>query len=411
MYDIAHTQDDARLAYDGGKMDRFSQLRGAMQGGKDMSTSQFYRSDIPNYWSYARRYTLDDHFFSTVMGNSFPNHLATIAAQTGNVVGSPNGGLNAWGCDSPRTAFVPREAPNGRVRYSYPCFDFTTLGDVLDQHHISWSYYAPQRGQPGYFWNAFDAIKQVRLGPDWTNRMQSDAQFASDATAGRLPAVSWLVQPFDVSDHPGFSICAGENWTVSQINAIMQNRQEWLHTAIILTWDDWGGLYDHVRPPASSNPRIGFGFRVPAIILSPFARPGYVDHTVLTYASILRFAERVLGLPAMGAADRAAHDLFSSLNFGQKPLSPLVLPQRDCPPLNRPHYRPTRTYALGALGIGGLGTILLILTIVPLLDRRPWVKHWIVRWSPTLQLALASAFLVAASVYVTYVMHTWDLPH
>src|SRR5947209_5574034 len=96
--DIAHTVDDARLAYDSGKMDRFSQLRGAMQNGVDISHSQLYRADIPNYWAYAKHFALADRFFSTTLGNSFPNHLATISAQYGNITTSPSGHLNAWGC-------------------------------------------------------------------------------------------------------------------------------------------------------------------------------------------------------------------------------------------------------------------------------------------------------------------------
>jgi phospholipase C len=409
--DIAHTIDDARLAYDGGKMDRFSQLRGAIQEGRDMADSQLYRSDIPNYWAYAEHYALADDFFSTTLGNSFPNHLATISPGDANTTASPSGRLNAWGCDSPPSAYARQELPDGTVRYVYPCFDVATLGDTLDSHHISWRYYAPPRGQPGYVWNAFDAIRHIRLGADWSTHIADDAQFARDAAAGRLPTVSWLVQPFAVSDHPGFSICAGENWTVGQIDAIMRNRREWGHTAIILTWDDWGGFYDHARPPPSSNPRAGYGFRVPAVVISPYARPGFVDHTVLSNASVLRFTERVLGLPPLGRADRAAHDLFSSFDFRQAPLPPLALRQRGCPPLNRPRYRPTRTYAAGALGLGALAGILLAVTIIPVVDRRPRVGRWVLRRSPALQLALATVLLIATGAYLAYVLHTWNLPH
>jgi phospholipase C len=411
IYDLAHTNGDAKLADDSGKMDRFAQLKGAMQNGIDMSDSQLYQSDIPNYWAYAKHYTLDDHFFSTIMGNSFPNHLASISAQDGNLNNSPSGRINAWGCDSPSTAYVQQETATGKLHFLYPCFDYSTLGDELDAHHMPWRYYAPPPGQPGYFWNAYDAIKHIRLGPDWTSRIKSSTQFTQDAAAGTLPAVSWLVQPFNVSDHPGFSICAGENWTVQQIKAIMSNRQEWAHTAIILTWDDWGGLYDHVRPPVGSNPRIGYGFRVPAIIISPYARAGYVDHTMYSYSSILHFAERVLGLPSMGASDRTAADMLKSFDFHQKPLKPLPLQERSCPPLNRPKYRPTRVYALGALGVGGLGTILLLLAIVPFVDRRPGIRAWILRRSPTLQLMVAAILIAALSVYVRYLILTWHLPH
>ncbi|HEY8687477.1 MAG TPA: alkaline phosphatase family protein, partial [Chloroflexota bacterium] len=142
-YDIGHTIQDAKVADDSGKLDRFVQSSGAIQKGQDVSDAQFYQSDIPNYWTYARRFTLDDHFFSTIMGNSFANHLFTIGGQDNNADGSPSGKYNAWGCDSPRQAFVEEEGPSGQLRYRYPCYDFPTLADSLDQKHIAWRYYAP----------------------------------------------------------------------------------------------------------------------------------------------------------------------------------------------------------------------------------------------------------------------------
>lgn len=410
-YDIAHTASDVALAYDSGRFDRFGQLQGAYQNGQNMSDSEFYRSDIPNYWSYAQHFTLDDRFFSTVAGNSFPNHLFTITGQNANIDSSPSGRFTSWGCDSPGNAYVERESANGTLSYTYPCFNFSTIGDELDQRHIPWTYYAPLQGQSGYIWSAFDAIKHIRNGPDWTNHMASDTQFLKDASDGHLPAVSWLVQPFAVSDHPSFSICAGENWTVQQINAIMQNRKEWEHTAIILTWDDWGGMYDHVRPPVGPNSLIEYGFRVPAIVISPYARPGYVDHTTLQFGSILSFAEHVLHLRSTGPLDRSANDLFSSFDFKQKPLSPLVLKERTCPGLNRPSYRPTRVYVAGALGLGALGGMLLLLITISLADRRSRWQQRVRAHSPAVQFMLAAVFLGAVCLYLAYVAQTWNLPH
>lgn len=405
-YDIGHTIQDAKLAYDGGKLDRFAQVSGAIQNGQDVADAQFSRSDIPNYWAYARHFTLDDHFFSTIMGNSFANHLFTIAGQDGNADGSPSGKYNAWGCDSPSQAFVEEEGTSGQLHYRYPCYNFPTLADTLDQHHISWRYYAPGQSQPGYFWSAFDAIKHIRDGPDW-KKVVSYRDFAANAQVGKLPAVSWLVQPFDVSDHPGFSVCRGENWTVQQINAIMSNRIEWEHTAIVLTWDDWGGFYDHVRPPKGPDPRIEYGFRVPAIVISPYARPGYVDHTEYNFASLPRFVERVFHLRATGAMDAESSGLFRSFNFQQRPLAPLFLKPRSCPPLRQPLFRPTRFYILGAGLLGSIGSLFLAALVAPVAVIRRQRFDRLVR---PLQVALGAVLLIAALVYILFVLATYHRP-
>ena len=409
--DVAHDVASLWLAYDGGKLDRFIDEGGSIQDGQDVADSQFYQSDIPDYWAYAKAFTLDDDFFSNVMGNSFPNHLFTIAGHDNNIDGSPRGTLNAWGCDSPPGTYAQRETPNGRITYPFPCFNFSTLGDELDKHHIPWTYYAPPQGQPGYFWNSYDAIRHIRYGIDWKTRMRNSSQFASDAAAGHLPEVSWLVQPFDVSDHPGFSICQGENWTVSQLNAIMSNQQEWEHTAIILTWDDYGGFYDHVVPPKGPNPLTEYGLRVPAIIISPYARAHYVDHTFLSFSSMLAFVEKLHRLPATGPLDRRANDLFSSFDFEQKPLAPLVLRQQTCPALPQPHYRPMKMYAITGAGVGTLGTIWAILTAIPIAAARPGTITWLRRRTPRLQLILGVVFLAAFAAFAIFVATTYNLPH
>jgi phospholipase C len=329
LTDLSHAPTAGHLAYDNGKMDKFSQIQGAIQNGVDMSDSQLYQSDIPNYWSYAQHFALSDSFFSTIMGPSFPNHLFSIAGQGANVDTNP--GTGSWGCDSVASATVEVRNADGTKSQVYPCFDFQTIGDLLNAKSLSWKYYAPGQNQDGYIWSSFDAIKHIRMGADWQTHVVDYKSFATDAAAGTLPAVSWLVEPGGVSDHPPSSICAGENWTVQQINAVMSNATLWAHTAIILTWDDFGGFYDHVPPPAGPNPAIMYGFRVPTIIISPYAKAGYVDHTMYSYPSMLKFAEETFGLPSMTDLDRQANDLTGSFNFTQKPLAPLTLPQRTCP--------------------------------------------------------------------------------
>ncbi len=327
--DISHSYASALKAYDNGKMDKFLSIPGSSQLGINASISQLYQSDIPNYWTYAQNFALEDNFFSTEMGPSFPNHLFTIAGEDGNAADTPHNG--GWGCDSKAGATVETVDQNGVIKNVFPCFDFMTLGDILDQHGISWKYYAPPRGNAGYIWSTYDAINHIRNGSDWTNNVVDYKQFATDAASGNLPAVSWLVQPGNVSDHPPYSICAGENWSVQEINAVMNNASLWAHTAIILTWDDWGGFYDHVVPPRGPNPHIEYGERVPALIISPYARAGFIDNTFNSFPSMLKFVEDTFSLPSLTSLDGQSNDLFSAFNFNQTPLPPLVLQQRTCP--------------------------------------------------------------------------------
>ena len=175
---------------------------------------------------------------------------------------------------------------------------------------ISWKYYLEQRP----IWDVMGTIPHIRYGPMW-NDIVSNESFVSDLQAGKMPDVSWLLPPITLSDHPDYgTLCNGENWTVNTVNAIMQS-PEWAHTAIFLTWDDYGGWYDHVPPPQVDS--HGYGFRVPLLIISPYARHGYVDHAVASHESILRFTEVTFGLPSLTARDANAYDLMNSFDFSQ----------------------------------------------------------------------------------------------
>jgi phospholipase C len=329
ILDIGHAGDSAAFAVDQGRMDRFDQLPGAIQDGKDISLSQFSERDIPAYWAYARAFALDDHFFSTIMGPSFPNHLVTIAAGAANSVDNPRGQTNhAWGCDGGPYAVVDAINPVTGARYlEKPCFDIPTLADTMDRYHVSWKYYAPGAFHSGYIWSAFDAIKHVRYSNLWRTNVPPDTQFIKDVQAGKLPAVSWLVTNEASSEHPPYSMCIGENWTVDQINAVMKSRL-WASTMIVLTWDDFGGFYDHVAPPRLDY--FSLGPRVPTILISPYARPHFIDHHIMDFASILRFIEEDFGLPPLNSRDQLAWSLRSSLSFSQRGNPAVLQTKRNC---------------------------------------------------------------------------------
>ena len=146
------------------------------------------------------------------------------------------------------------------------------------------------------------------------------------AQAGTLPAFSWLTPPFTASAHPPFSICSAEDWFVQQMNALMRG-PDWASTAVFLVFDDYGGFYDHVAPP-KAQPYGTLGPRVPFLVISPYARAGYVDHQTYSFTSIVKTVEELEGVGPLTAYDRAANDVWGAFDFGQKPLAPLSLPER-----------------------------------------------------------------------------------
>jgi phospholipase C len=326
-HDIDHSWRAAVTAIDGGKMDKFDLIGGGNVRGEYLAYSQHVERDIPNYWTYARTFVLADRMFSSLTGPSFPNHLYTVGAQSGGAINNPNKTKGSWGCDSDDGALVQVMDERGTITQQFPCFDFQTVADSLETAHITWKYYAPRYGEGGYIWNALDAIKHIRQTDLWTTRVAHDSQFADDAKNGRLPAVSWLVTG-RASEHPPASLCVGENWTVQQLNAIMAG-PDWNTTAVFITWDDFGGFYDHVPPPTVDA--FGFGPRVPLLIISPYAKHGYISHTQYEFASLLKFVESRYGLAPLTARDRVANAMLDSFDFTQTPQPPRVLETRTCP--------------------------------------------------------------------------------
>jgi len=302
-------------AIDGGKMDRFDLTTGNLD-----AYSRMTEQDLPNYWAYARRFVLADRYFTAVQGPSFPNHLFSVAPQSGGVIDNA-GGTGGTNCDGSPGGTVPVMDQNGNITQQSPCFDFQTLPDVLEAAGISWTYYGEGGG-------VLSTIRHIYNSPLWHERIGEPSQFLSDAAAGKLPAVSWVLPPDAMGEHPPDSVCQGENWTVQALNTIMQG-PEWNSTAIFLTWDDFGGLYDHVPPPQVD--RLGLGPRAPLLIISPFAKSGYVSHTQYEQSSVLKFVERRYHLDSLTARDREASDILDSFDFSQPPRPPLILSPRSCP--------------------------------------------------------------------------------
>ena len=334
-------------AMNNGAMNHFDLIIDGNVNGNFLSYTQATQAAIPNYWSYAQNYVLADNMFSSIKADSFTNHLYTVAAQDDGAImlkgpTRPKGNPG-WGCDSPVGDVAELMDANGNLSNQVPCWDFQTLADSLQDIGVSWKFYAPASGQIGYNFSTLDAINHIRNGPLWTTNIASDSQFATDALAGNLPAVSWLVTGVE-NDHPkGCAICASENWAVNQINAIMQG-PDWNSTAIFMTWDDSGGFYDHVPPPVDDQ--FGLGPRVPLIIISPYAKQGYISHTQYEFSSVLKFIEELYGLPPLTQRDANANDTTDSFDFTQSPRSPLILQPRSCP-IPSANYVPFSGQAVG----------------------------------------------------------------
>ncbi len=329
--EVANSRDAYLGAIDGGKMDRFDIIPSGNINGEYNAYGQLLQADMPNYWNYAGNFVLADRMFSSQVTAGFANQLVYIAGTAGGVVDNPaktSPGLPPkWGCDSDPGGVVPVMDANGVVTKVYPCFDFTTIADRLMAAGLTWRFYGPLPGQIDSEWSAFDAISHIRNTSLWSNVVSGD-QFVTDAAAGNLPTVTWVIASKG-SEHPVASACVGENWTVQQINAIMQGPL-WNSTAILVTWDDPGAFFDHVAPPAGPEP-FTLGERVPLLIISPYAKAGYISHTQYDMTSTLKLMETLFNLPPLTARDAAANNMLDGFDFTQAPRSPLVLSTRTCP--------------------------------------------------------------------------------
>ncbi len=293
------------------------------------------KSDIPNYWAYASNFVLDDHFFESDHSWSLPSHMQMVSAWSATCA-TPGQPMKCVGTDMPANRSAARPRP----------FEWTDLTWLLHMNHVSWGYYldhgAQAAGHPAgvpAIWNVLPGFTDVNKDGQGAN-VQPLASFRSAAAAGTLPAVSWVVPDPADSEHPPALVSRGQAYVTGLINAVMKG-PDWDSTAIFLSWDDWGGFYDNVVPPAVDG--TGYGIRVPGIVISPYARRGFIDHTVLSSDSYLRFIEDdfLHGMrlnpttdgrpdPRPDVREALAGSIQSDFNFAQKPRPPLIL--SVCPP-------------------------------------------------------------------------------
>ena len=309
-------------------------------------------SDIPNYWAYAQNFVLQDRMFESTASYSLPDHLYLVSgwSATCTQVDDP------MSCTTNLTDAGSNYEPQARptLDQAYRNFAWTSLTYLLYTHHVSWKYYVAQGYQPDCeddaetcepqpqvigtpnIWNPLPGFTDVRQDGQLGNIVTID-QFYAEAKAGTLPAVSWIAPNAIVSEHPPGLVSAGQAYVTTLVNAVM-NGPDWGSSAIFLNWDDWGGFYDHVRPPVVDAG--GYGFRVPGIVISPYARRGFVDDQVLSQDAYLKFIEYVFlggqrldpatdgrpdSRPDVRENEARLGDLSTDFDFNQAPRPPLIL--------------------------------------------------------------------------------------
>ena len=298
-------------------------------------------SDVQPYYQLAETYTFADRMFQSNQGPSFPAHQYIISGtsatdSTGNLLDAENPGVTneSAGCIAPPDQYVRLIDPSNpnpntnETQTAYPCFEHKTLTDLLEAKGITWRYYAAKAGS---IWTGPNAIQHMCgpnqpppngtqcIGSDWTNNVVlTYTQVLTDIANGQLAAVSWVTPSGQASDHAGITDGSGPSWVASVVNAIGSSPY-WANTAIFISWDDWGGWYDHVAPTIKNS--YEYGFRVPLIVVSPYAKAQYISPVPHSFGSILHFIETNFGLPSLGNDDAAADDLSDCFNFNQTPLT------------------------------------------------------------------------------------------
>ena len=350
--DLPHVHPAAVTDIDGGKMDGFVE---ALQSGckctRTDAAGYFDASDIPVFWRYAEDYTLQENLFESVNTWSFPSHIAMVSdwnatctshTDPKSCTGSVNAGFPSW-----KTWPAPNTLP------------WTDITYLLHTNAVSWKYYDANGTSP--VCSATACVEQsggkgtlpIWNPLPWFTDVQQDGQLAdistqsalfSDLSSNTLPSVSWVLPNMGQSGHPNFSSNANsEQFAVSVINAI-ESSPEWDHTAILLSWDDWGGLYDHMVPPVVDS--LGYGLRVPGIVISPYARKGYIDNQRLSFDAYNKFIEDMFlggqrldpatdgrpdSRPSVREADPLLGDVANDLDFTQAPSPPMLLPTLSLP--------------------------------------------------------------------------------
>ena len=325
-YDLKHSHRTFSVEYDHGAMNGFDRARSycikASQCPPPNVRAYAYvpHDGIQPYLDMGTQYTFADEMFESNEGPSFPAHQYLVSGTSAvtddsTFKASENPGHHLGGCDSPSGTTVSLIGPNGgEQRDAFPCFDRRSIFTLLDGSRISWRFYQANPG--ARLWNAVDALK-----PIWLNRTEyssnvivPSSKVLADIRNRKLAQVVMVTPTAKSSDHSGVTDGSGPDWVASIVNAVGKTKY-WNSTVIFVTWDDWGGWYDHAVPKIYNSYELGM--RVPLLVISPYAKTGYVSHVHYEFGSILKFIEATFNLRSLGTTDERANSLSDCFNFGK----------------------------------------------------------------------------------------------
>jgi phospholipase C len=329
--DLPHDAAASKIAFAGGSMDGFLP---AAYGDRD-TMSYFDNGSIPALWFFAEHYVLADRFFTSALSYSQPNHWYMIAGNAPAVSMVSFAPEEKASCYNANTGAITMAT----CKYVAQAQSIRTMADALTSSGISWKYY--DIGIPGgatlakaisgdckgctafSYWNPLEAKNSTYTDFSYTESMAPRSQIFDDLKQGTLPAVSWVIPSGPISDHAPANVTLGSWWVADVVDSVMASRY-WRSTVIVVLWDDYGGYFDTVKlPSVDSN---GLSFRCPAIVISPYARAGHLDHTVYDFESTLRFIEWLYNLPPLTQRDATANNLLSALNLDQAPVAAFPYP-------------------------------------------------------------------------------------
>jgi phospholipase C len=336
IVDLDHSELSARHDLDGGKMDGFVAAQRLRSIDAKQAMGYYNGSDLPFYWNMADRYVLFDHFFSSALGGSFINHVYWMAAGTGNSNDSvPHGGLKV-------TTIFDRLQQAGLSWKIYvqnydPSISYRTLRRLANPNRASQAVWVPLLDIPRFLDN-----------PVLRSHIVDLSEYYRDLRDGTLPDVSYIA-PSGASEHPPGSLATGQRFVRGLVNSLMAS-ELWNKSAFMMAYDDWGGWYDHVRPP--HRDAHGDGFRVPALLVSAYARTDYIDHTALDFTSMVKFIEQNWRLRPLTRLDAAAGSIMGAFDFAQPPRKAEIIPlQRFTPPPPARRVRDVVLYGLYGVGV------------------------------------------------------------
>ncbi|MGA8575257.1 MAG: alkaline phosphatase family protein, partial [Candidatus Cybelea sp.] len=326
VWDVGHSAEAFYAACDGTgeipgtdcKMDGWNKERAIGTHPPNPQYTFVAQKDIAPYWTIAKQYVLADETFSSNLDGSFIAHQYAVAAYAGHAYDYPAG---PWGCEGGKTDTIATIEKGRKIGPSIVvCFTIPTIASEADAKGVSWRFYTGGVGSDGGLWSSYQADRAIYNGPDWkTDVVNPPSQFLTDIENGKFASITWITPTDAVSDHPGADATQGPAWIASIVDAIGTSRY-WNSTAIFIMWDDWGGMFDPVKPIYEDYD--GLGFRVPLIMVSPYAKQGSVTHVQYETTSVLRFIEDAFGLAQLNKSDARATDPASdsaAFDFSQKP--------------------------------------------------------------------------------------------